>query len=111
MFLEPNYKGWHKHFTTIGQLALEKGTEVIFNAIGSGIFICKGPRNLLEVVSYRIDSGIEEGFNLNQFDVNQAIWIKSIKLNNFEYANKSNISIEEPVSSGSVNDVFSDNKD
>ena len=110
MFLEPNYKSWPRHFTTIGQLALEKGTEVIFNAIGSGIFICKEPRNLLEAVSYTIDNRIEEGFNLNQLDITQAMDKAYQTVNKFGCANKSNISIEEPVSSGSVNNVLSDNE-
>ena len=109
MFLEPNYKSWPRHFTTIGQLALDNGTEVLFKAIGSGIFICKGPRNLLEAVCYTIDNRIEEGSNLNHLDITQAMEKVYQTVNKFGQANKSNIIIEEPVSSGSVNNVLSDN--
>ena len=42
MFLEPNYKGWAKHFATISQLALEKERESTLMQLGPGSSFAKG---------------------------------------------------------------------
>ena len=75
---------WKKDFTTAKKIALEKGTYVAFNSIGTGQFLCKGPAFLLEAVAKHVDDKVDAGFDLETLDITIAMEEAKDQLENRE---------------------------
>ena len=62
-----------KGFHHCQKIALEKGTYVAFNSVGTGQFLCKGPAFLLEAVAKHVDDKVDAGFDLETLDITIAM--------------------------------------
>ena len=77
---------WKKEYTTANKIALEKGTYVAFNSIGTGHFLCHGPAFLLKAVAKHVDDKVDNGFYLNTLDITIAMEAAIGQLDNQEEA-------------------------
>ena len=95
---------WKKEFTTAKKIALEKGTHVAFNSIGTGQFLCKGPAFLLEAVAKHVDDKVDAGFNLETLDITIAMEEAKDQLENREEEEEEEEE-EEGVEAEEVEDI------
>ena len=73
-----------KGFHHCQKIALEKGTYVAFNSVGTGQFLCKGPAFLLEAVAKHVDDKVDAGFDLETLDITIAMEEAKDQLENRE---------------------------
>ena len=75
MVLKPKDKFWLglDEYTTLRQLALEKGDKIEFKFLNSGIFIFRGQQSQLQRVEQQLDSLIDKGFEVSKLNITAAL--------------------------------------